>query len=600
MSNFFRDPLTLVMARSADAIIGWHCPPGSSTLQAMTQAQFLLRVQAWQEQLKETTPLEQNKLALFLEDSLEFAAALFAAWRLQKTVYLSADTLEHTCQLLRKEVAVFVGQFPAHLKPISSPPKHSDFSELAAIGLDDDFPALVVYTSGSSGEAQAIPKKWSQLAAEIQNLEAQFGAHLGEASIIASVSHQHIYGLLFKILWPFSVGRAVHALALEFPEQILHAASQAPIVLIASPAHLKRIPEHLAWASVQNRLVATFSSGGPLPLESAHALEKLWGQAPIEVYGSSETGGIAWRQRHNEGGDAWRVFSGIEWKSGGKDGEGSLQVRSPYLPDEQWFCLADRIKAIDAQHFQLLGREDRIVKIEEKRISLDRMENALKTSALVKDVRLLVNTLPDTKEKIQRQKIVAFIALSELGQTLLQTQGKRPLNQALRGILVPVVEALALPRSWRYLDALPVNAQGKTSHAQLLALLETEEMPRPKYPHITLLEQSTERVLLELVVPKNLLYFDGHFPIAPILPGVVQIDWALYYAGQYLNVPALFGGMQVLKFQQVIAPEKPVQLELIFTAQKNTLQFRYFTGSIQHATGRILLEHASTLEECHA
>ncbi len=64
--------------------------------------------------------------------------------------------------------------------------------------LDPDFIGLVLYTSGSTGTAQAIPKKLAQLGAEVAALETQFGALLGAADITATVSHQHIYGLLFQ------------------------------------------------------------------------------------------------------------------------------------------------------------------------------------------------------------------------------------------------------------------------------------------------------------------------------------------------------------------------------------------------------------------
>jgi hypothetical protein len=45
-----------------------------------------------------------------------------------------------------------------------------------------------------------------------------FGTPLGDAAIVATVSHQHIYGLLFKVLWPLSTGRAIHARSIAFPK----------------------------------------------------------------------------------------------------------------------------------------------------------------------------------------------------------------------------------------------------------------------------------------------------------------------------------------------------------------------------------------------
>ena|SRR5471032_1413732 len=103
------------------------------------------------------------------------------------------------------------------------------------------------------------------------------------------------------------------------------------------------------------------------------------------------------------------------------------------------------------------------------------------------------------------------------------------------------------------------------------------------------LEREPQRVLLELTAPSNLLYFDGHFDVAPILPGVVQVEWAIHYGRQYFPLPPLFKGINALKFQQVIQPNQPVRLELLHDALKGSLQFRYLSEAGQHASGRVVL-----------
>ena len=604
---------------AADHVIAWQ------DASAVTRSQFAQKVSAWH---KLIAPLSQQKIALYLNDSLEFAAALFAAWHARKTVVLMADTLEENCRKLRQEVSVFIGEFPEHyrasLQPSASDPARIDIgTDTFLPSLEADFPALVVYTSGSTGAAQAIPKQWSQLATEIASLEALFGAIIGSANIYSTVSHQHIYGLLFKVLWPFAAGRAIFAAALNFPEQLQHHLSVAPCVLIASPAHLKRLPAHIDWSKVQDHLCAVFSSGGPLPNDSVTTVQTLWGKTPIEVYGSSETGGIAWRQRKHSQQVAWQVFPQVKWhacvvkNSDMESANSLLEIQSPHLPDAAWFRLADQIQSIDAQHFQLLGRQDRIVKIEEKRISLDSMEQALLSSGLVQEVRLVVEAPAAEQQAQQRQHIYAFIVLTPQGIALLQSQGKFSLNQSLRHRLSHFVESVALPRRWRYLDAMPVNAQGKTTQAQLLALLQDApaaaaktpvEAARPTKPNWRLLKTKVETeieteiasennpkpVLLEIIVPQNLLYFEGHFPVAPILPGVVQVDWAIHFGRQFFSLPAKFTGIQALKFQHVIRAEQAVLLELVHHPQKNALQFRYFSDTEQYAGGRILFEQTTT------
>lgn len=586
-------------------VVGWQGQDAHAE-NAITRAQFVQKVTHWKLLFKQIT---QDKIALYLSDSIEFTAALFAAWHAGKTVYVSADVLENNCRNLAQEVAIFIGEFPAPYATalpqatiesitdtIDNVATNAEF-ETCLPHLDSHFPALVVYTSGSTGEAQAISKQWSQLATEIETLELLFGEKLGDASIYSTVSHHHIYGLLFKVLWPFASGRPVFAQALNFPEQLQQHLSTHACALIASPAHLKRLPSHLDWSSVAGNLCAVFSSGGPLLNDALEHVQALWQQTPLEIYGSSETGGIAWRQRLRSQHAAWTVFPKIKWRM--SEENHLLEIQSPHLADDAWYQLADQIETIDAQHFQLLGRQDRIVKIEEKRISLDSMEKVLLASGWVQEARLMLNadhTGQDAGSN-QRQHIFAFIVLSQQGKIFLQSNSKFALNQTLRSVLSPQVEAVALPRRWRYLDALPVNAQGKTTQAQLLALLADKEnspvvsslQPVTK-PRWRLLEQEPERLLFEIIVPQDLLYFKGHFLIAPVLPGVVQVDWAIYFARQYFNLPANFSGLHALKFQQIISPETPMQLELVHQVQKHALQFRYYSDAGQHATGRVLFE----------
>jgi 3-hydroxymyristoyl/3-hydroxydecanoyl-(acyl carrier protein) dehydratase len=353
--------------------------------------------------------------------------------------------------------------------------------------------------------------------------------------------------------------------------------------LVASPAYLKRLPAHLPWSEVQANLQMAFSSGGPLPADVAHAVGALLGCMPIEVYGSSETGGIAWRQRTRDGDedDAWQPLPGVSCRAAAE--ESLLEVRSPHLADNNWLRLADRVTFRQDERFVLQGRSDRIAKIEEKRISLDAIERALQASSLVSDARVIVCD----DGSAQRQRIAAFVALSGEGRHALAAAGKLAMNNRLRQVLADVVEPLALPRRWRYLERMPLNAQGKTTHALLLAALDE----RPREPLVFEIVREADRVALEIVVPADLFYFDGHFSQAPILPGVVQVDWAIGKGREYFPLPANFHAIHALKFQHVIQPDKPVTLELLHDAEKGSLNFRYFSPNAQHASGRILFRN---------
>lgn len=542
----------------------------------VTHGQLAARMADWAGFLAR---LPGRQVALYLDDSLEFGAALLGAWQAGKTVWLTADVLPASCAALAAHVDAFLGQFPPEHAP-SMAPAGSGAQPCWRV-LDDAFPALVVHTSGSTGAAQSIPKKLSQLGSEVATLERLFGHHAAGAAVLATVTHQHIYGLLFKVLWPLAAGRPVHAHSVAFPEQLAALLAQGPCVLAASPAHLKRLPDHLDWRAAGMQLRAVFSSGGPLPFDSALAAGALLGKVPLEIYGSSETGGVAWRQRSAAApdDDSWLAFPGVAWRL--DDGD-ALQVRSAHLADDGWLPLADRARLADGDRFVLLGRSDRIVKIEEKRISLSAIEAALLATPLVAEARVVLCEAPPG----ERQKVAAFVVCSAAGRALLAADGKLALNRQLRQALHGQLEAVAMPRRWRYLEQLPINAQGKTTQALLLALLAPAAKPR--LPEVRALEGSGSAVTLALFVPANLFYFDGHFDGAPLLPGVVQVDWARHFARLHLALPARFRAMHALKFQQPVLPGSALRLELHYDAPKNSLQFRYVSDAGQHASGRLL------------
>ncbi|MFA2535919.1 acyl-CoA synthetase family protein, partial [Pseudomonas chlororaphis subsp. aurantiaca] len=298
-------------------------------------------------------------------------------------------------------------------------------------------------------------------------------------------------------------------------------------------------------------------------------------QWPTEILGSSETGGIAWRQGDN----LWQAFAGVELS---QDSDGALLIASPYLPAGHVEHTADAARIAADGRFELLGRLDRIVKLEEKRISLPMLEQALAGHAWVAEARLGV-------VRENRASLGALLVLSEQGLHALRNQGRRALTQALRQHLSQHCEALALPRRWRLLRQLPLNSQGKLPQADVEALLLA---PRPRAPEVLEQLEADGEWSLQLAIPPDLAYFSGHFPPTPVLPGVVQVDWALALGQQLLDLPGRFAGMEVLKFQQLVRPGDQVQLHLRFDHERGKLYFAYRNDTAACSSGRILLENA--------
>lgn len=444
--------------------------------------------------------------------------------------------------------------------------------------------ALVVFTSGSSGTPKSLPKTFAQLDAEVTVFEKAFGATVGDAVVLSSVTPQHFYGLMFRVLWPLWSGRPVVSESSAVPPELFaHTAEYARVVWVATPAIYRRLGPQPPFDRVRGKVVAAFSSGGVLPTEAAVQLREGLGFAATEIFGSSETGAVAFR--HENG--PWQPLPGVEVQR--RDDDGALQLKAPYLGHADWQTMEDAIEWVPGG-FRLLHRLDRVVKVEENRVALPTLETALEASPLVEQARTVL------LEQHHRQLIGAAVVLTAEGRSMLQSGGRKPLIIKLRELLQPVTVPVALPRLWRFVEALPSNSVGKISQAALVKLFEADGGVVPKtaqLPAVTKVEARDTAVTLDLELDEGLAVFDGHFPDAPILAGVAQVDWAARLARAHLDVPLTFRKLEALKFQRLIQPGDPVRLELKWDAAKAKLHFAYRTGAGECSSGRIAFDEVA-------
>ena len=111
---------------------------------------------------------------------------------------------------------------------------------------------------------------------------------------------------------------------------------------------------------------------------------------------------------------------------------------------------------------------------------------------------------------------------------------------------------------------------------------------RTLFPKVLAQQQSSnDAVTLTLQIPANLTYFAGHFDQIPIVPGVVQLQWAVYYAKQYLGLDISFRHMEAVKFKELLMPEQPLELHLRFYEQAGKLDFCYRSETAEYSSGRL-------------
>jgi len=429
-------------------------------------------------------------------------------------------------------------------------------------------PEVVFFTSGSTSAPKAVAKPLSCLELEGAYLSRLWP--LPPCRIEATVSHQHIYGLLYRIVWPLLAGHTSRDLAVDYWEQLTDRLDDRTI-LVTSPVHLSRMPAGLPWQEMRPALIT--SSGAPLPLAAATDAAARLGQMPTEVLGSTETGGIAWR-RQGEADPAWTPFAGLGLARGEA---GGLLVDSPFIGTGQPFAMADRVAFLADGRFLLLGRTDRVVKVEGKRVSLPRVEQALLDLAEVGDVAVV--DLPE-----RNGTLGAAVILNAAGRAGLEREGAWRFSRRLRKALAQRLEPMERPKVWRFPDAIPVNSQSKRQIDAIRALLAPIPDVLPPSKVVRLSDTEAE---LALRLEPDLVWFQGHFPGRAILPGVAQIHISRLFAALLWRFEPGSSELARVKFRKLIQPGDPVHLHLQHHVDKATLQFRFTCNGVPASEGVI-------------
>jgi acyl-CoA synthetase (AMP-forming)/AMP-acid ligase II len=414
----------------------------------------------------------------------------------------------------------------------------------AAPAFPPDRALVCVYTSGSTGAHVACLKTAAQLLGEAALLVQLWDLGPG-TRVLASVPPHHLYGLLFAVLVPFMGGGSfVRTTPLHAETIAAQARAWQVDVLCSVPAHLHAVATLPADALPP--LARIFSSGAPLDPRTASAISALAGIPVTEVLGSSETGGIAWRQSGRQGDETWQAFPGVDVA---QDHDGTMLLRSPFvinsgpsegsprgdLPDD-WYRGADRIRVRDDGRFELLGRADGVVKIGGSRVAVAEIERLLRETPGVADAAVVsVDTPPPRRHELWAAIVAPTLSVA-----------------ALRDALLRRVEPIALPRRFRIVGVLPREDNGKLVRARLLALFDDPALP----------DQRT----IALTIPSDWHFFRGHFDHFPILAGVVQLNEIVMREvracwPEHRHLRRVTG----LKFRKPIGPGDALELELVRT-----------------------------------
>lgn len=355
------------------------------------------------------------------------------------------DTLEYT-----RFTHIFGQAHDCHGVTTLDPEKlGSDPRRVMGLKRTLDSPFLTLFTGGSTGKPRAWSKTVRNVFAEAMYLTKKH-SFADDDIILATAPPYHIYGFLFSVLIPLVSGARVIDRVCTFPREIINAiGNESPTILVAVPVHylvLKETPFS------GNALRAAFSSSGPLNPEDSDAFYEMTGVPVIEVYGSTETGGIATRCRARRE-RSLRIFDNVDWKIEDE----RLCVRSEFisptlhLDENGFFITGDRAEKEGSDSFRLLGRADGIVKIGGKRIDLAEMQEKICALSGVADCVIVPLESRNGKEL-------------ELGALVEGSIDDTALKDSMRALFEPY----ALPRRARIVAAIPRAATGKYDRKKIL------------------------------------------------------------------------------------------------------------------------------------
>ncbi|MBN2159508.1 MAG: acyl--CoA ligase [Spirochaetes bacterium] len=318
---------------------------------------------------------------------------------------------------------------------------------------------LRMFTGGSTGKPKAWSKTPVNMFAEAGYQAEKYGFSRDDL-VASTVPPYHIYGLLYTVMAPFIGSSSVLEGTYVYPHEIAAVLKEKPVsILVSVPVHY-RIVNGVAFDA--SRLRLAFSSAGPLDPSDGAAFHRQTGVGPEEIFGSTETGGIACKSSA-VGRTILEPFECLEWKIS----DDRLCVKSPFVsPDlpvdgDGFFVTGDRIAAAGDGRFTLLGRADGVIKVGGKRVDLNSVQDKIKLIPGVRDAFLF-----SLRGRAGRGADIAAVVETDMDET------------ELRRLFNGVLEQYAMPRRLRIVDKIPTTSTGKYDREAITKLLEFDRKQR--------------------------------------------------------------------------------------------------------------------------
>ena len=388
-------------------------------------------------------------------DRYRFMVGFAAALRREQITLLPANDMERTLDALASDypdVYALTDTTRPRLPTLRYPEALDPVETVDVPVLPAGQPAVVLFTSGTTGRPKRIAKSWGVLVRSARSAGRRLGiANFRGGTIIGTVPHQHSYGFESVILLALEHGLAVAAERPFYPADVQAAieAAPRPRILVTTPVHIRAlVAEQHAKPEVDLILSAT----APLSVELAANAEECFRAPLIEIYGSTETGQIATRRTGGE--EEWRCLDDVLLRL--QDGRSLVDggaVPSPTL-------LEDLIEHTGRDTFLLAGRSAELVDVAGKHTTLSHLNHQLLS---IDGVRDGIFVMPDSDANTV-SRLVAFVVAPGLRA------------EAILSALRERIDPAFLPRPLTVVDALPRNRLGKLPREAVLQLMRQSRM----------------------------------------------------------------------------------------------------------------------------
>jgi acyl-coenzyme A synthetase/AMP-(fatty) acid ligase len=327
-------------------------------------------------------------------------------------------------------------------------------------------PALIVFTSGTTGEPRGVVHAYRYLLAQRLQAEHWLGSRKGElAWCTTATGWSKSARNVFLAPWLTGAAAVLHGGRFEAAERLDLAEALGVQVLCQAPTEYRM----LARRTTLRRLPALrrmVSAGEPLDPETIAAFADATGIEPADGYGQTETGQITGNLAGEpvRQGSMGRPLPSIETRV--LDGE--LQVRVASCPtffcryldgerfEREWWPTGDLVREEDG-HLYFEGRSDDIILSSGYRIGPTEVEAALLSHPAVAEAAAVAAPDPERGAVVRAIVVLHDREPSEELVAELQEHCKRE------------TAPYKFPRLIEFASELPKTTSGKVKRAQLRA-----------------------------------------------------------------------------------------------------------------------------------